>query len=231
MRSKNWPWWLVVVLLACAGITVLVLAHGERSPHEFWSIAVPGVLTGVGTLTLALVTVWMSRSERVRDDDLRAQQRTELQAQRVQGEMDEAIRDARRVVAQVAIVEQSIEIFKGTALPDFSTSIQVTNGGGSPISYVRVIEGRALAPGGRYEFRLEQEPQAEAWLVPIMLPGGQATVDGGRWCDVAGGGEVDTEDLKTIQASMRALVEWTDSRGTRWRRQGYKEPERIGSEV
>ena len=44
------------------GLTTFVLfeAYGEPSGKDFWSVAFPGALTGVGTLALAGVTVSLS---------------------------------------------------------------------------------------------------------------------------------------------------------------------------
>jgi hypothetical protein len=61
---RPWPYVFAGALVA-AGLLILA----GLAANDFTRIAVPGVLTGVGTLALASVTVWLSlRSERFQKD-------------------------------------------------------------------------------------------------------------------------------------------------------------------
>ena len=86
-RSRSILGWAFVVLVLVVAVVVLVKAHGSA---DYWAVAVPGVLTGCGTLALAGVTYRVllgdqeDRRKRDRQDDRRAEQERRAQASRVQ---------------------------------------------------------------------------------------------------------------------------------------------------
>lgn len=88
---------------ACCPISRLYpIQGGPDSPDEFWSIAVPGVLTGVGTLALAAVTVVLAYQERVRDDGLRREDRKRADQRLEQARNQELVRARREQAESVA---------------------------------------------------------------------------------------------------------------------------------
>jgi hypothetical protein len=97
----------VAILIA---LILLYLAHHEKTGETFWSVAVPSVLTGVGTIFLAATTVWLAVRERYRDDYLRELQRQDLETQaeaayeHQRAESHAAAERARRAQAEMVAV-------------------------------------------------------------------------------------------------------------------------------
>ena len=73
---RGWVVWTSCGLVAALAATLILFkAYRARSGDDFWPIAVPGVLTGVGTLALAAVTVVLAYQERRRGDKARTADR------------------------------------------------------------------------------------------------------------------------------------------------------------
>jgi hypothetical protein len=97
---------VIITVLVAGGIWVLVeVWRSDR--HEFWAIAVPGTLTGIGTLALALGTVGVLVGDQ---SDRRAAQQDRRDAQedrRIAAE-DRRRRDEQERRAQAAQVQVSL---------------------------------------------------------------------------------------------------------------------------
>ena len=211
---------------------VLFQAYGEPPGKDFWSVAVPGALTGIGTLALACVTVWLSVSERRRDDRLRDDQRSELHYQRVadkeraqverEAEQKEAARrDARRVVA---IAGTAVFPAVGGNLPVKHTCVvTVINGSDAPILNVILKEGYGSGTPEYGTLVLQPDGGKEnAWFQPLILAGQQHAFEA-LWMD-SNGTTIAPADVYFLAGMLRAALEWTDSAGQRWSRAGYDEP-------
>lgn len=238
---RIWPWATAVVgayVLTFILTFVLMKAHDEPKGSDFWSVAVPGALTGFGTLALACVTVWLALGERKRDDQLRTQQRSELAAER-QSERDaaQAARDAelaaeagRAALCIVAIcgVRTEPSPFPGHMQDGAVAQVTVVNGSSAPILGVELVT--AIASGTEKYGPLSFQPDEEAltatgarWSA-IVLPFDSTSFDG-AWHRDQGGEKIAADEARfIIGEQVDAVISWTDVRGFKWRRVGYDEP-------
>jgi hypothetical protein len=83
--------WIGGVVLAVAVITVVLLVITAKKDDDFWRLAVPTYLTGVGTLALAVLNVMLLRQE--------AADREALADAQTQRDRDDALREARKVIS------------------------------------------------------------------------------------------------------------------------------------
>lgn len=208
---------LAVAVLAFALLAVISYQDGPRA--DFWRIAIPGLLTGIGTLILAGVTVWLSMRERQQELQAREEQsireeqyRAEQRAAERQREFAEALRDARKVFGYAG----------GSSGPPSETEmsyIYVKNVSPDPIfSVAMTCETRNPIAGGELVWHHGVHQEGVAYLVPD----GEHSF-GGSWHDRS---QDDGNSWLTYwsYATLPITVIWTDGRGNRWVRVGYAEP-------
>jgi hypothetical protein len=194
----------LLILVLGSSVYVGIRAHSEPRGEDFWSVAVPGLLTGFGTLALAVVTVWIALSERSRDDRLRAQQYTDLQAQAGAIRDAEALREARKVMTNVAMDD----------------SIQITNAGTEPILDVVLIGGSATEQVRWWWFDTEW-----SWT---HIMSGETVTSASTWSDTTVGAGFNRVALSALQRGSAVVhIAWTDSSGLYWRRAGRDLPARL----
>jgi hypothetical protein len=63
MNPKGRVGWIGSVVLAVTVVTVVLLVITAERDDDFWRLAVPTYLTGVGTLALAVLNVMLLRQE------------------------------------------------------------------------------------------------------------------------------------------------------------------------
>lgn len=192
--------WLLALLVAVVVLVALIAVAFNDGPRaEFWRIAVPGILTGIGTLALAGVTVWLSSRQRLNDDQLRADQAAAISS--VTGA--EALRDARKVFGICrASLGDDAQLFVVNVSPD-------------PVFHV-AISGNAKNPISRADMTWLHGVHQEG--VGYVLPNREHLFSG-RWSD----------SLQVYWADrvVPVTVEWTDGRGNQWVRRGFAEPEAL----
>jgi hypothetical protein len=180
-----------------------------KKHDEFWQIAVPTYLTGVGTLALAVVNVILLRQE--------AADREALAAAQAERDTEEARREARKVVTTserlAVIYEPQPEV------------IRVLNAGSEPIFDVRVTKASSKDgwPIERF-WHWHPDTGRDATNPQVVLPNEQFDF-AGNWRnehipDLAHPPEAD-------RATLVASITWTDSRGRRWHRDGNALPEPV----
>jgi hypothetical protein len=102
--------WLSPVVIAvglAVGVLVLVMAYREPGGHEFWSVAFPGTLTGLGTLGLAWLTYTLIRRE---DADRQSTATALEQSAALVLESARQRRDARARLLQILMVDSPVTL-------------------------------------------------------------------------------------------------------------------------
>ena len=115
--------WVAGTVLIVAAVTIVLLIITANKDDEFWRVAVPTYLTGVGTLALAVLNVILLRQE--------AADRAALAAVQAEREAEDARREARKIVTtseRVAVYEPQPEV------------IRVLNAGAEPIFDVQLVK-------------------------------------------------------------------------------------------
>ena len=79
MSEPKAVWWLIGATTVVIGAVLIVVTAHYTEPKDFWGVALPAIMTGVGTLALATVTVVLAVQDRRRDDALRLEGRTRAQ--------------------------------------------------------------------------------------------------------------------------------------------------------
>src|SRR5690242_10713302 len=110
-------------ILIVAAVTIVLLVITAQKADEFWRLAVPTYLTGVGTLALAVLNVVLLRQE--------AADRQALATAQEQRDRDDAMREARKVITTSALGENS---------PPYGREVmRVLNAGSEPILNIWLI--------------------------------------------------------------------------------------------
>jgi hypothetical protein len=210
--------WRAAVVVGCVAVSLGVLtAVRFWGKGDFWRVAVPGYLTGAGTLALAAVTFRLMQRE--------AENRRQLELVRAEALEAEALREARKVVIlAVQLLARTTGDFQRVDV------IRVLNAGSEPILDVKLVKGYnlPLTPNGRRYMWVQGnglEPRYEA----AILPSGQRDFPGTWRQPAAGGGLPLPQDQvpHADQGTLTASIVWTDSRGQGWRRDGRNEPVRL----
>jgi len=214
------------IVLGAAALITYVRVWGKGD--DFWQIALPGYLTGVGTLTLAAITYLLMRQE-VRD-------RRELAKAQHLVRNEAALAEARKVIA----LFQSRQSADYLPIEFWYEVVSVVNTGNEPILDVRLVEA-ASRDYPENMGQLHWEPGSGGSYLPFILQG--ATGDfGGNWARYVGDGsdqqsEVEHNVCNADRSGLEATITWTDSRGQYWLRSGREVPVRLqeawtwGSEV
>lgn len=188
---------VVAVVLFAVIIVFAALVGGPWA--EYWRIAIPGLLTGIGTLALAGVTVWLSIGQRLRDDELRNA---------------EALRDARKVFGICRPRAPTNEV---PLVPGGDFSLYVINASPGPIFMVEML-GEAKSPLTGAPLKWNHGVHQEGAL--YVLPSGESPF-AGYWLEVGKGPAQLTYWAPSL---LPVTVEWTDGRGHLWERCGFAEP-------
>jgi hypothetical protein len=205
--------WIGSVVLAVIVVTVVLLAITANRADDFWRLAVPTYLTGVGTLALAVLNVMLRGQEAADRKAL-----TDAQGQR---DREDALREARKIIPIAAEAQSGL--------------IEVLNAGTEPIVDVHLISGGSsedTPPNQVWSW--EHGNGFGASYRAVLLPGDQLAF-GGRW--VSRWGWPESQDLTLVEMPspppnadrgwLQAAIAWTDSRGLHWRRTGANPPERL----
>ncbi len=193
-----------------AGVVALFVALALLAAFvrgDLWLVAVPGLVTGLGTALLAIVTVWLAQADRA-----------QLAAERQQRERELAEASARQVIAY-ATFESDPSKPLGLGLP----AIIVRNTSGETILDVELhsaIVPADNAPQPRGEWQPGPQERYRTFVEPrdqVLLRGSWAWTHG-----------ADSE-TRPYLSDVVAVFEWTDNRGQRWRRDGKTAPTRIAA--
>lgn len=211
-------------LCIIVGVALYVLHRAWNSHRDdYWSIALPGVATGGGTLALAGVTVWLSGLQWHRDKYMRAVEIASGQANQERENDLAGLREARKVVAVWERAETSFE------------RIVVLNAGVEPILAVEVLGATVTAEAdARGGWRWTAE-RIDAPGLPIVgsrllaLPPGAAISVFGRLFRYTSKNLATGDHWSSDGSGSTVVAEitWTDSGGRRWRRVGVGEPIRA----
>jgi hypothetical protein len=206
--------WIAVAVLAVVVVAVLLVVTAKKHHDDFWRVAVPGYLTGVGTLALATVTFFLLREGVAERKAL-----IEAQAQR---DRDDALREASKIIPRA-------DMFTADA------PIDVLHAGSEPIVAVHLVSGASReGTPPHMAWSWEQGNGFAASYVDVLLPGSRYRF-GGRW--VTRWGFPEDQDLSLVKmprppstvesGGFEATIAWTDSRGLNWRRTGANLPEQL----
>jgi hypothetical protein len=204
----------VLVLGAAVAAAIYGWSATTASRAEFWTVAIPGLATGAGTLALALSTVWTSRSARI-----------DRELERLAAEDRYVFREAYKVVA---------------ILQHRSTGAvySIANAGREPILDV-VAYVPKTAPdehGISYEWQAKS-PEHDwpgSWFIEHSLRAlfvqadAQFSIEGNIYRVDRDGGCTAGQlgDGKRLESELH--IAWTDSTGLRWLRVAHRDPEIIG---
>lgn len=203
---QPWPY-LLAAGLATAGLLVLA----GLVANDFTRVAVPGILTGVGTLALAAVTVWLSVRSEAFQSGLAASER----------HLDERQAEAAARERARAIVASSV---RDRILPEDSETelIQVLNASREPIFDLRLI-GARTGPN--------PETTSIRWLhgsgggARAVLMAGDRQLLNGHWQEAA---YPASDALSNAERGNAVIsIAWTDLDGRHWRRDGWAVPTRL----
>jgi hypothetical protein len=218
--------WIGSVVLAVIVLTVVLLVITANKADDFWRLAVPTYLTGVGTLALAALNFMLLRQEAADRKAL-----TDAQAQR---DIDDARREARKVITTAEEVPGYVDHPVPTKVPSPHVAVRVLNAGTEPIVDVHLIAGasREDAPPHKV-WSWEHGKGAGASYVRVLLPNTHYDF-GGRWLNRWGwpeGYDLTVVDVPSPPNADRgwlhATIAWTDSRGLHWWRIGPNRPEQL----
>jgi len=198
---------LAGTVLVFAALVFLAVPDGQLK--DFWRIAIPGLLTGIGTLVLAGTTVWLSLRQRVQDRQLREEQRIAAEQQGYR----EALRDARKVFGSAGGASGPVDV-------TVMMYINVQNVSPDPIFRV-AISCKTTSPITRGELIWSHGVHQES--IPFLTPNSEHAF-GGHWYDRSGGIR-GTQLTYWSYATLPIEVSWTDGRGYTWQRHGYDEPQ------
>jgi len=204
------------------GSAYVLYRAGKLNESDFWSVAVPGVATGGGTLVLAAVTTWLSSTQRARDDYLRAVDIRRRDAERTEAEHNAALREARKVISYWHEHASGQE------------SIVIANASTESIVEVHLI--RAIAQSAETTTILWQwhpdalvdevdRYRAPSWYCPFALPGSTVEFKGRMINSTSDGAFSRTRIGETPMARrVTTHVAWSDASGRHWQRSGPADP-------
>jgi hypothetical protein len=235
MRSRTTSRRLLVVIATCAIAFVIAFiltrASDERAGDDFWSVAVPGVLTGFGTLGLAVVTVWLSLTERRRDDRLRAEQFRDVEDRVRASAAAEAVREARKVMTEIVPVHQT-----GSSMAPWLDVVRIINAGSEPILDIEVICGGVRTGLVAFNDRpAEWQTGSGEAARPYLMAGGSHTLNG-TWVRAIPPADIQPDSVpfevvnglsNAERSTLDISIAWTDSSGRFWRRDGRGLPEQL----
>jgi hypothetical protein len=220
----------VVFPVALLGLLLLGVVLGEayrqQNRGDFWSVAVPGALTGVGTLALAAATVWVSLRESRRDEYLRQIDREAAEAGEATRRNAEALREARKVLANLLPSEAGTS---NDGHAPYSADVEITNAGTEPIVDVNVT-GVKLVKGEWDEpkwGRIGWDPGTRRYHSHLLS--GETVRVGGSWIvhALSDDGEETADAMSLPDELWRSIsmsIAWTDSAGRFWSRTGRELP-------
>jgi hypothetical protein len=212
--------WFAAATVAVLGAAALAAIYGWSATAagraEFWTVAVPGLATGAGTLVLALAAVWTSRAARI-DREIERRAAEEL----------DAFREARRVIVMLH------------HRPAGAT-LTISNAGQQPILDVVAFQPRTTPDqhGLTYEWaaHVQTDLWPDAWLehsqrALFVPPGGQFSIEGNinRVDADNTASRSEAGDGKRLEDKLR--IAWTDSTGRRWERVSQTDPVMIARQA
>jgi hypothetical protein len=213
-RLTGWFMAGTVLLLGAAVVAAVYASSATAASRaEFWTVAVPGLATGTGTLVLALATVWVSGAARI-----------DRELERLAAEELDAAREARKVVA--ILHEQSS-----------GTTLSIANAGREPILDVVTFQPQTEPDQNGVTYQWAADPPERDWpgawwiehsLRALFVPaGGQFSIAGNLYridvekcCSAAQAGAG-----KRLEHELR--IAWTDATGRHWQRFGQEEPAAV----
>jgi len=201
-------WVLLCIAVVATGAWLLYEADLVAEHADFWSVAVPGILTGVGTLALAVSTVVLAYQDRSRTD------------KRFTATAEKERHSAEREQAE-AISAWPLGHPNGMGpgeTPQPQMPIYIVNGSSQLIYEVAIwnvfIQGAAPHTGEDWVQRGEDEPY---WHQLVAI----AAVPPGRW-------EVSIDfDTGPPQSVRGVEVAFTDRSGTTWLRRATGPLEKL----
>jgi hypothetical protein len=201
---------VVLVFGAASGAAIYAWSATSDSRAEFWTVAVPGLATGAGTLMLALATVWTLRAARI-DRELERQAAEEV--------------EVRREARKVGVMLQHRPA---------DATFTVFNAGEQPILDVLVVEP-STAPdheGVTYEWKADllTDMWPGVWFehslrTPFVPAGGHFGITGNIYRidadkNTSAGRPGDGQRLET-----QFRIAWTDWTDRKWVKVGQNEPQ------
>lgn len=209
----------VSVVIAAA----YVLLHAWASDAvNYWSVAVPGVATGVGTLLLAAVTTWLSVTQRAREDHLIREELARRDAENRKTELAAALREARKVISywyQAAPYEETVRIVNAGSESIVQVYLIAAN-----VQVENEDESRWIWHPAAVEDEFDRD-RAPSWYRPYVLPASIAEFSGSL-IHYGTNGLIRTQRMGDERLGRRTIVDvaWSDATGRHWRRIGSREP-------
>ena len=216
----------LLIVLAVVFVGSAYVLHRAWNTHgdDYWTVALPGVATGAGTIVLAAVTVWLATTERVRSDWLRV--REEYQARRDKRNADDTdtMREARKVVTIWQPGSGGWE------------SIRIANAGRESILEVEIISATFKVPNAQdvtwtwHPKSLVDEldrKRSRAWYRPYIMAGEEADFEGNMKYSSKNNHDLPPDEFVAASRYYEICIAWTDASGNHWQRKGSSEPERA----
>lgn len=221
--SRVGAWLLGIATAVAASSWVLGEAMHEKDGQDYWSVAVPGTLTGVGTIGLSVVTVVLAYQSSRRDDRLRREDREAIAEQRIADQ--QLAEQGRKAEADARGRREASKVYGGL---DFLSNDQpaalIRNYGDDPIFMVAILSGVVTFTGPpSMVWHTAWNPDSESRA--IVPAGGKATEEvflvqvtndeGTPWASLRG---TPPESLGGYTSQLAFC--WLDGAGNTWRRDG-----------
>ena len=217
--TKHWATVALIAFLLATAVGAFLVGLQARKHEDFWSIAVPGISTGAGTLALAAVTVWLARHQERRDQDTRRNEASAQTREQQERRDDEALREARKVLGEWTRTKSGAE------------KIRITNAGRDSILAVFLHTATAAPPdmpGHIWEWSpndldgLAFRGKERAWYRPCITPGHAERFEGSM-AHVTGV-KISDGRVDFYKQHIHVDIAWTDAYGNHWLRRDLEEP-------
>lgn len=192
---------IVWFCVAGSAATFILVTLAICIDSEITRIAVPGIVTGVGTVVLASLNMLLLQREQSSERRTR-EANTLREARKV---VTFAVRDRTQVNNDVTGYE----------------TLQVLNAGREPILDVALIS--AIAGPRPEELDLTWLPGSGGGFRQVLLPGASAVLNG-TW---SRGNKAGADLSQADRGNAVISVAWTDAAGVHWKRDGRSLPVRL----
>lgn len=212
-QRRRTGWFAAAVVLVfggAAGSAIYAWSATSESQAEFWTVAVPGLATGAGTLVLALATVWTLRAARI-DRELERQAAEKL--------------DAGREARKVRVMLQHRPA---------GATFTVFNAGQQPILDVLVVEPSTPPDSDGVTYEWKADSLTDVWpgewfehslRAPFVPAGGDLSIKGNIYRVDADGSVSAARAGDGQRLESQFQIAWTDWTNRKWMKVGQKDPQ------
>jgi hypothetical protein len=202
------------------GLLLLLLALFIDS--DVTRVALPAIVGAIGTIALAVVTVWLSVNERAYQRAIKTAEEQAANRRQKELEFAENVRQARRVAA----IAGSEGPPGGGPIDLYTFTVTLVNGSDYPIFDIGLIGARLDLLGGPIDHK-EWPPEnrlegvGQSLYFAVLLPGERHTFRG-KWKTRKG-----YVSKPNTVSERRATYTWKDDQGRGWQRDGNEPPKLL----